>query len=198
MARLTESWLRTDNVRLEEAKMDFSKLKKMLLVATVSALPMLSFAQDVEVITVEGGDGPILSRNQQEYNLTVEHALLALHAKNYDTSFRLLNEGARFGNKQSQFYLAMSYFNGWGTDINNKQGWLWLNVAMEARNSQWNHSFKKISEAIPEEVQTAWKADVAHHIETYGAEATEHNCKRYRPTGSSITEIICEREFDGS
>ncbi len=58
--------------------MDFSKLKKMLLVATVSALPMLSFAQDVEVITVEGGDGPILSRNQQEYNLTVEHALLDL------------------------------------------------------------------------------------------------------------------------
>lgn len=178
--------------------MDFSKLKKMLLVAMVSALPVLCFAQDVEVVTVEDEGGPLLSRNQQEYNLTVEQALMALHAKNYEDSYRLLYKGARFGNKQSQFYLAMSFFNGWGTEIDNKQGWLWLNVAMEARNSQWNHSFKKISEAIPEDIQTAWQPDVEHHIETYGAKATEHSCKRYRPIGSSIMEIICEREFDGS
>lgn len=172
-------------------------VRNYLKVGAISCL--LSFSAMSSAAEADATEeAPTLSRTNAEYALTVEQGLLSLHAQNYEKSFRLLTEGAQFGNKQSQFYLAMSYFNGWGTEIDNKQGWLWLNVAMEAKNTRWNHSFKKIADAIPDEIEEAWEADVQQHIARFGADATEHHCHRYRPTGSSIMEIICEREYDGS
>lgn len=69
-----------------------------------------------------------------EYLSIVESGLFALKAENYEEAYTKLLEGAKLGNKSSQYYLAQMYFQGWGIEPNYEEGWLWLKVAMEQKN----------------------------------------------------------------
>ena len=154
--------------------------------------------EDVENIEVKGQKLDELSNNVMEYHLNQELGLNALHAKNFETAFTRLTQSAKQGNKLSQFYLASMYFKGQGTEINNKMGWIWLNLATEQKVPDWNFAYTKIKRALPESAQEAWADEVESYRSRYGAEATDHICKQRRKIGSNLKFVICERMTDGT
>jgi TPR repeat protein len=173
-------------------------LKLLIPIVLVSACLNAAYAQDIENIEVKGKKLERLSPNVSSYNLSQEMGLDALHAKTYKRAFSRLTDSAKEGNKISQFYLASMYFKGQGTPVDNKQGWLWLNAALEQKVPKWRYAYHKISSAIPEHVQLAWQDDVDIHIGKYGAKATNHKCKPHREIGSNIINIVCGRITDGT
>ncbi|WP_100658341.1 sel1 repeat family protein [Alteromonas flava] len=154
--------------------------------------------QDVENIDVEGQRLEALSKNVTAYGLNMEMGLEALHANNYERALVRLTESAKQGNKISQFYLASMYFKGLGVPIDNRQGWLWLNVALEQKIPQWRFAYRQIADAIPGEYQAQWQPLVEEYVDKYGAKATDHACRPRREIGSNLVHIICERISDGT
>lgn len=173
-------------------------MKLILLVPLLALYLNTAVAQDIENIEVKGQKLEELSQNVTAYNLGQEMGLEALHAKNYERALSRLTDSAKQGNKISQFYLASMFFKGQGTEVDNKQGWLWLNTALEQKVPEWTYVYKKVSSAIPEQIQKAWQSDVDNHIDRYGAKATNHKCKPHRETGSNLIHIICARMTDGT
>lgn len=166
----------------------------IFFLAGVSSL----MADETEVVEVTGKRLEPLSRSVSAYHTSADIALHALHSKNYAKSFPRLLASAKTGHKKSQFYLAASYFNGWGTPVNNKEGWAWLNVALEQKTPEWNYAYQKIAAVIPEQLRLIWRTDVEDYLDKYGAEATNHYCKVTSDTGSHIKKTLCYRRFDGS
>ena len=132
---------------------------------------------------------------ESEYKHKVESALYALHAKDYVKARQELLYTAQLGNKQSQFYLAQMYLNGWGAEPDYEQGWLWLNVAMEQQTVEWREAFRKIKRVLPEDFKKYMEPKVAVHIEQFGAKAKDLRCIKESKMGSNIKEIICEKRF---
>lgn len=130
-----------------------------------------------------------------EYLSIVESGLFALKAENYEEAYTKLLEGAKLGNKSSQYYLAQMYFQGWGIEPNYEEGWLWLKVAMEQKTAEWNRSFRSIRDALPEDFRTAMEPFVDEHIALYGAKAQDLRCEKRAAIGSNIKEIICSKRF---
>ena len=128
-----------------------------------------------------------------EYNNMVENGLYAINSKNYDVAYTKLKQAAEWGNKEAQFYLAQIYFNGWGREPDYKQGWLWLNVALEQRSQEWRDAERQITRALPEDFIKAMQPFVDKHIETYGADAKDLSCIKRSKIGSNIKEIMCEK-----
>lgn len=175
-----------------------SYLNKSFVAVLMSLCLNNAFAQDIENIEVKGRKLDQLSPNVTSYNLSQEMGLDALHAKNYERAFSRLSDSAKQGNKISQFYLTSMYFKGQGTSIDNKQGWLWLNAALEQKVPEWTYVYRKVSGAIPEAIQQNWQDDVDIHIDKYGAKATNHKCKPHRDIGSNLINILCVRMTDGT
>lgn len=155
-------------------------------------------SSDIEQIEVKGTVLEQLSTSATQYNLSKDLGLSALHSNNYEDALRLLTQSAKHGNKISQFYLAKMYFEGLGTPINNELGWAWLNVALEQKTPEWRFAYRKIAEAIPEAVKVKWQPTVEQHMESYGAEATNHECRQFKEIGSNIITVRCDRIHDGS
>ncbi|MBT0584857.1 hypothetical protein [Alteromonas oceanisediminis] len=156
--------------------------KSAVVIATLCAAAP-SFAQER---TTEG-------MWMTEYNNMVENGLYALSAKNYDVAYEKLHTAAEWGSKEAQFYLAQIYLNGWGREPDYKQGWLWLNVALEQRSQEWRDAERQISRALPEDFIKAMQPFVEQHIATYGADAKDLRCVKRTKIGSNIKEIMCEK-----
>ncbi|MBT0585768.1 hypothetical protein [Alteromonas oceanisediminis] len=176
------------------------KCKQALVFTVFAAMcsSTMAMLQNVEHIDVRSEKLESLSKDVMSYSLNREIGMSALHAKDYEAAFRRLSESAKQGDKMSQFYLASMYFKGLGTDIDNKQGWVWLNLALEQRNAEWRYAYEKIAEVIPTDVKTAWQGDVEDYRDKYGAKATQHSCRKEKPLGSNIIEVRCHRVNDGS
>lgn len=132
---------------------------------------------------------------EDQYNYKVKDGLFALNSKNYKEALPKLTEAAHLGSKEAQFYLAQMYLNGWGTEADYQQGWLWLNVALEQKTTDWREAFTKIKRALPEDFVNAMQPYVDQHIQEYGADNLNLDCRRRRQTGSNITDIICTKRF---
>jgi len=132
---------------------------------------------------------------ESEYLSIVEGGLYALKAEKYEEAYTKLLEGAKLGNKTSQYYLAQMYFQGWGIEPNYEEGWLWLQVAMEQKTAEWNRSFRSIRDALPEDFKTSMQPYVDEHIALYGAKAQDLRCEKRAAIGSNIKEIICSKRF---
>lgn len=132
---------------------------------------------------------------EDQYNYKVNDGLFALNSKNYKDALPKLTEAAKLGSKEAQFYLAQMYLNGWGTEADYQEGWLWLNVALEQRTTDWREAFTKIKRALPEDFINAMQPYVDKHIQEFGAESQNLDCRRKRQTGSNITNIICTKRF---
>ncbi|GMM69642.1 MAG: hypothetical protein VXZ36_01620 [Pseudomonadota bacterium] len=130
---------------------------------------------------------------QSEYLLIAEQGMRALHAKDYERALEKLTESAKLGNKEAQYYLAQMYFQGWGVPINYEEGWLWMSVAIEQRNAEWNLSYRRIKKALPEEYVKALQPYVDEHIALYGAEAQDLRCEKRAAVGSNIKQVMCEK-----
>ena len=129
-----------------------------------------------------------------EYNNMVSQGLYALNSKNYDKAHEKLSTAAEWGSKEAQFYLAQMYLSGWeDTKPDYKQGWLWLNVALEQRTQEWRDAERDITRALPEEFIQAMEPLVAEHIAQFGAEAKDLSCLKRTRVGSNIREIMCEK-----
>lgn len=129
-----------------------------------------------------------------EYNNMVTQGLYALNSKNYDKAHNKLTTAAEWGNKKAQFYLAQMYLSGWeDTKPDYKQGWLWLNVALEQRTQEWRDAERDITRALPEEFIQAMQPLVDEHIAQYGADAKDLSCLKRTRVGSNIREIMCEK-----
>lgn len=132
---------------------------------------------------------------RSDYLLMVEQGLHALKAQRYDSAKEKLTEAAKLGNKQAQYYLAQMYLQGWGSEPNYEEGWLWLSVAMEQKTTEWNRSYKQIKEALPAEFITAMQPFVDEHIALYGAKTQDLRCEKRAAIGSHIKMIICEKRY---
>lgn len=136
-----------------------------------------------------------MPRLKSHYMNKVESALLSLNSKNYEHAFKKLSSTARWGHKESQFYLATMYLQGQGTSQDIVKAWVWLNLALEQRNSDWVIMKRKLSEHIPEEAQQALEKEVEIFRNKYGADARNLSCRAIRVVGSNRLEERCEQKW---
>ena len=165
-------------------------MKSLQLKGLACAL-LLSFAVSTEINAQERTkEGMWMT----EYNNMVSQGLYALNSKKFDKAHKKLKTAAEWGSKEAQFYLAQMYLSGWeDTKPDYKQGWLWLNVALEQRTQEWRDAERDITKALPEDFIKAMEPFVAEHIAQYGADARDLSCLKRTRVGSNIREILCEK-----
>ncbi len=134
-----------------------------------------------------------------EYKNTIEAAFRAYNKGDFPTAFENMSKSARYGDKHSQFMLALMYVFGDGTDIDFVTGMAWLEVANEAPNPKWRRNLGQLrNEATQEEIESA--SSLAQELKgLYGMAANEITCSRRPEIGSNVSEAICvkRRRPDG-
>lgn len=136
-----------------------------------------------------------MPRLASHYNQKIDAALLALNAHKYEKAFEKLSNTARWGHKESQFYLSTMYLQGQGTSQDIPKAWIWLNLALEQRNTDWVIMKRKLSELIPNDVQQALEKDVEVYRNKYGVDARGLNCRATKVVGSNRLVERCEQKW---
>ncbi len=136
-----------------------------------------------------------MPRLKSHYIQKVDAALLALNAKKYEKAYKKLSSTARWGHKESQFYLATMYLQGQGTAQDIPKAWIWLNLALEQRNTDWVIMKRKLAKYIPEPTQQLLEKEIDVYRHQYGAEAKGLSCKAKKVVGSNRLEERCEHQW---
>ena len=111
----------------------------------------------------------------------------------YDQAFEKLSTAARWGDKLSQFLLAVSYLQGLGTDIDNVVGTAWLTVAAESENRRWEDFLRQVESAISAQESAAANELAQRLIGFYGMRAMDVNCRRIGSASSRLRHVRCTK-----
>lgn len=160
----------------------------MLLVLVISTT---SIAAN-ELASNKYDDMPKLKRH---YVQKIDSALLSLNAKKFDSAYEKLSNTARWGHKESQFYLSTMYLQGQGTEQDVAKAWVWLNLALEQRNTDWVTMKKRLAKYIPENSQQALEKEIEVYRSKYGAKAKGLVCRATKVVGSNRLEERCEHKW---
>jgi TPR repeat protein len=163
---------------------------KSLSLLFVMIISTSAYAEKSKNITFED-----MPRLKSHYIQKVDAALLALNAKKYEKAYTKLSSTARWGHKESQFYLATMYLQGQGTAQDIPKAWIWLNLALEQRNTDWVIMKRKLAKYIPEPAQQLLEKEIAVYRHKYGAEAKGLSCKATKVVGSNRLEERCEHQW---
>jgi TPR repeat protein len=161
-----------------------------LLFVIILSTSTSAFAEQLTNLQYEA-----IPRLKSHYMQKVNAALLALNAKKYDKAYQKMSSTARWGHKESQFYLATMYLQGQGTTQDIPKAWIWLNLALEQRNSDWIIMKRKLAKYIPEQAQQVLEKEIDDYRDRYGAEAKGLSCKATKVVGSNRVEERCERQW---
>lgn len=145
-----------------------------------------------ERLTSEYDDIP---RLKSHYLQKIDSALHSLNAKNFESAYEKLSNTARWGHKESQFYLSTMYLQGQGTEQDVAKAWVWLNLALEQRNTDWVTMKKRLAKYIPENAQQALEKEIEVYKSKYGAKAKGLVCRAKKGVGSNRLEERCEHKW---
>ena len=108
--------------------MEISNMKKLFIILAV-------------ILSLTAGSAEAAKTAEVlEFEQTSELSFSALRRDDYDAAFKHLNKASKLGNKVSQFNLALLYMEGLGVKQDYAQAYLWLNVAVEAKEKSSQRS----------------------------------------------------------
>jgi len=161
--------------------MEISNMKKLFIILAV-------------ILSLTAGSAEAAKTAEVlEFEQTSELSISALRREDYDAAFKHLNKAAKLGNKVSQFNLALLYMEGLGVKQDYAQAYLWLNVAVEAKEKSWRKVRDQIHSALSKEQITALTPFVNDYIKKYGARAQGVNCSKKPSIGTKIKAMQCTK-----
>lgn len=131
-----------------------------------------------------------------EYKKASEHGMTALKKKNYNEAFKHLKKASMLGNKTAQYFTAMMYMEGLGTEKDFSQAYLWLNVAAEVKEKKWRNLRDQLHNALTTDQRNSLKPHVEKYIKEYGEKTQEISCTKRAATGSQIKVMSCVKHLD--
>jgi hypothetical protein len=161
----------------------------------VYLITSMLFSTSIFASTLPNVEIEDMPRLKSHYNQKVDSALLALNAKKYKKAYRKLSNTARWGHKESQFYLATMYLQGQGTTQDIPKAWIWLNLALEQRNTDWIIMKRRLAQHIPEDAQLMLDKEIEIYRNKYGASARGLSCRATKVVGSNRQEERCEHKW---
>ena len=144
-----------------------------------AALPIQASASDREVISYQ-------------YLLKIEKRGVRHYKRgDYEKAFEALGESARWGLKQSQYFLGFMFLKGQHVDQSIVLGMGWLGVALEADIDEWTQTFETIYEAASPEMRARIDVKVAEYVEKFGAKTQRVTCTKRPQIGSRRPHAEC-------
>lgn len=129
----------------------------------------------------------------EAFNRATEKGSSAIKTKNYERAFNYLDKASKLGNKESQYQLALLYMEGLGVKQDYIRAYIWLNVAVEVKEKNWQKVRDMLHNALSEDDRAALAPMINEYITKYGAEAQEISCSKRAARGSNRKFMQCTK-----
>jgi TPR repeat protein len=124
--------------------------------------------------------------------LTKAH--LALKAKQYSKAVEQYQLSAKWGDKDSQYYLAQLYLRGQGVKQNTYLGLAWLFVAAEA-HKQWSTKADKYFQSLTPQERLKVKAITEKFLNLYGQSHQRIRCQQLAISSPRSRTLVCRKQL---
>jgi len=114
-------------------------------------------------------------------------------AGEYQQAFELLSETARWGLKESQYFLAFMFMKGQHVEQSSVLGMAWLGVANEVGKDDWQHQYNSFYQAATPEIRARIDAKQQEYIAKYGLKAQRMTCSEQSQLDSAKPKLRCSK-----
>lgn len=126
---------------------------------------------------------------QNELNLLLANA----RRGNYADFYQDLVKFARYGEKYPQYLLGLILVRGDGVQQDIAQGLVWMRLALEQRNSEWQKAYDVIISAIPQDQLLSIEPMFEEYKSRYGVDTQKMSCTQEKMRNSSIRLHQCRK-----
>ena len=118
----------------------------------------------------------------------------ALLDKDFESAFTQYMTVARWGDKDTQYFLAHLYFQGLGVKKDLLEGLAWLYLASEAR-TEWVLEADKLFQTLSRDQKLLLKDKVEQFIKLFGMDTQRINCGQEAVENTRKRLMVCRKQL---